>query len=194
MRPRYFESAAAFRAWLDAHHDTASEIFVGVYRKSANRGTITYQQALDEALCHGWIDGIRRNVDEQRYTIRFTPRRPGSRWSAVNVRRVGELIAAGRMKLPGTRAFAARGADEAGYSYEHRARGLDPAYEKALRANARAWTHFQSRPPWYRRTAGWWVMSAKKEETRQRRLATLVAHCERGLTLPQFIPRPTDRK
>jgi uncharacterized protein YdeI (YjbR/CyaY-like superfamily) len=175
MDPHYFTSAAKFRQWLEKNHATATELLAGFYKKSSGKPSITYQEALDEALSFGWIDGIRKSVDENRYTIRFTPRKPGSIWSNVNIKRANELSALGRMGLAGLAAFEARKAEKSGvYSYENRPRQLSAEYEKIFRTNKQAWAYFQSQAPYYRRTASAWVMTAKKEETRLRRLATLI--------------------
>jgi uncharacterized protein YdeI (YjbR/CyaY-like superfamily) len=156
---------------------------------TAHRG-LTYAQALDEALCFGWIDGVRRGCDEDTFAIRFTPRKPRSTWSRVNVAHVERLVAAGRMAKPGRTAYAAREAERTGlYSFERRAMTLAPAYARAFRAHAAAWTFFQAQAPWYRRTCTYWVMSAKKEETRGKRLAQLVACSARRTRIPQ-LARP----
>jgi uncharacterized protein YdeI (YjbR/CyaY-like superfamily) len=175
MNPRYFLAPIKFHQWLEKHHANSVELWVGFYKKSTGKPSITYQEALDEALCFGWIDGIRKTVDEERYTIRFTPRKPGSNWSNVNIKRVQELIAAGRMMPAGLAAFEARKAEKSGvYTYENRPQQLSAEYEKKFRANKPAWTYFQAQAPYYQRTACGWVMTAKKEETRLRRLATLI--------------------
>ena len=186
-RPVFFESGAHFRRWLEENHDRAKELWFGFYKKGSGRAGVTYAEALDEALCFGWIDGVRKSVDESRYVIRFTPRTPRSVWSAVNIKRVGELTASGRMAEPGLRAFRARDESRSGrYSYEARTRELDPAYERRLRANRKAWAFFQSQAPWYQHATKSWVMSAKKEETRLRRLSALIEGSARGERLPQF--------
>jgi len=156
-------------------------LLLGFHKKGSGQGGITYAEALDEALAFGWIDGVRKSLGAESYTIRFTPRRAGSIWSDVNTRRVGELAAMERMAPPGLAAFAAR--DEAKsrqYSHEQRSHGLDPAYETQLQANPTAWAFWQTQPPGYRRNASWWVMSAKREETRQKRLATLIEDSAAG--------------
>jgi uncharacterized protein YdeI (YjbR/CyaY-like superfamily) len=180
--PQAFKSAAAFRQWLRKHHATEQGLLVRCFKTAARDQGLTYREALDEALCMGWIDGVRRRVDEISFSVRFSPRRPKSRWSAVNVRRVRELQDAGRMRPPGQAAFEARVASE--YSYETRPRTLAPELLKHFRARARAWQFYAQRPPWYRRTTSFWVMSAKKEETRARRLALLIECCARGSVLP----------
>ena len=145
---------------------------------------MTWPQSVDEALCFGWIDGVRRRVDDERYTIRFTPRKAGSIWSAINIRRVEELTRDGRMRRAGVKAFEARSeARSRVYSYEQKHEGLSEPYAGALKKNAAAWKFFESRRTWYRKKASWWVMSAKKEETRQARLAKLVAASARGVEL-----------
>jgi uncharacterized protein YdeI (YjbR/CyaY-like superfamily) len=171
MKPAFFRSSAEFHRWLDEHHAAASELLVGFYKKELGRG-ITYPEALDEALAFGWIDGVRKRVDAQSYTIRFTPRKSKSIWSAVNIKRVEELISLERMQPPGLRAFQARDEQRTKlYSYEREQVKLDPAFEAALCANWKAAKFFEAQPPGYRKTATFWVMSAKQEETRARRLA-----------------------
>lgn len=193
MRPVFFPSAAAFRRWLARHHARARELWVGYHKRATGRPSLTWPESVDEALCYGWIDGLRRSVDQDRYAIRFTPRRPGSTWSALNIRRVAALRRKGLMRPAGLAAFARRRAGRSGtYSYEQRPRRLPPRYEKLLRARPLAWAWFQARPPWYRRAAAWWVVSARREETRARRLASLVDHCERGLPIPP-LARPVGR-
>jgi uncharacterized protein YdeI (YjbR/CyaY-like superfamily) len=181
---RIFASSDDFRAWLEANHGTASELWVGYYKKGVPKTSITYRQAVDEALCFGWIDGIGRRIDDEVHANRFTPRTKRSTWSAVNVARMGELIAAGRAHPAGIRAFEARTADNTGiYSYENRPADLPDAYLAQLKANEAAWTWWQSQRPGYRRTATWWVVSAKQEATRQRRLAELVEDSAAGLMI-----------
>lgn len=189
--PIFFETPAAFRAWLQTHHARGSDVWVGFYKRASRRSSITWPESVDEALCFGWIDGIRRSLDEHRYAIRFTPRRPQSTWSAVNIRRAKELIRLGRMQPAGLRAFEAR-ADEktALSSYEQRKTArLEAADERRFKANAKAWAFFNTQPPWYRRVAVYWVISAKRPETRERRLATLIADSARGRTVPP-LTRP----
>jgi uncharacterized protein YdeI (YjbR/CyaY-like superfamily) len=177
-RPRFFATPAAFRAWLAEHHATASVLWVGFHKVGTGRPSITWPQSVDEALCAGWIDGIRKRLDDHSYVIRFTPRKPTSTWSAVNIKRMEELVAQGRVLPAGLAAFERRPREKSGYSYEQRkAAKLDRASERLFRANAAAWKYFQSLAPGYRRTAVWWVVTAKKEETRQRRLATLIQRC-----------------
>lgn len=174
--PIFFATAAELRRWLRKYHRSARELWVGYYKKASGRPGITYPESVDEALCFGWIDGIRKTLDESRYINRFTPRRPGSIWSQVNIRRARELIAAGRMRPAGRRAFDARDpARTKRYSFEQRqAARLSAADERRFRANRRAWEWFATQPPGYRRTAIFWVVSARRDETRGRRLQNLI--------------------
>jgi uncharacterized protein YdeI (YjbR/CyaY-like superfamily) len=183
--PTAFASAAAFRTWLAKHHASEPELIVRVFKTSASHLGLGYRDAVDEALCYGWIDGVRRSLDADSFTVRFSPRKPRSKWSVVNVRRVGELEAAGRMRKPGLAAFRARDEnDSRRYSFESKPVALDPALEKKLRTNGHAWKYFQEQAPWYRRTSAFWVMSAKREETRERRLGILLDCCARGMRIP----------
>jgi uncharacterized protein YdeI (YjbR/CyaY-like superfamily) len=189
-KPKYFKSGPEFRAWLETHHNNATELLLGFYKKTASRKGITYPEALDEALAFGWIDGVRRGVDEDRYTIRFTPRKPRSIWSNVNIKRVGELTAAGRMAEPGLATFAKRDAERSGiYSYELAVAELDAAAVKALEADAKANAFHSSQPPAYRRLVAHWLTRAKKSETRARRLATLIARARVGKRIPSQSPK-----
>lgn len=173
--PRVFASQAAFRAWLTRHHDRAGELWVGFYNKASGRNALSYKEAVDEALCWGWIDGVKKKVDGERYTNRFTPRKAVSKWSDVNLRRYAELEAEGRVAPPGRAAFGRFDPSKhRTYSFEARPDALPPELEKAFRKNARAWTFFEAQPPGYRRTAVHWVSEAKREETRLRRLAQLI--------------------
>jgi uncharacterized protein YdeI (YjbR/CyaY-like superfamily) len=192
MKPRFFATPAAFRSWLEKHHDTTDELWVGFYKKASGRPSITWPEAVDVALSFGWIDSVRRSIDDISYMNRFTPRRPGSTWSAVNVGRVKELTRMGLMHPAGLKAFEKRKEEKTGiYSYEqrHDAR-LDPMFERKLRANREAWTFFRNQPPWYRQACTVWVMSAKKAETRNRRLAALIEHSAQGRTVPP-LTRPS---
>jgi uncharacterized protein YdeI (YjbR/CyaY-like superfamily) len=176
VSPRFFATAVEFRAWFDEHHETAAELLVGFYKKGSGKPSITWPEAVDEALCAGWIDGVRKSIDAESYTIRFTPRKAGSIWSAVNIRRVEALTATGRMRTAGLKAFEKRTeAKSAIYAYERRdSARLEEAHEEQFRANALAWDWFNAQAPWYRRTSTHWVVSAKREETRLKRLATLI--------------------
>jgi uncharacterized protein YdeI (YjbR/CyaY-like superfamily) len=182
MQPMFFATPADFRAWLEEHHADETELLVGFYKKASGRPSITWPESVDEALCFGWIDGVRRSIDDESYTIRFTPRKQRSIWSAVNIKRAKELIAEGRMTAAGLAAFEAR-ADErsAIYAYEQRrAAELEPEQEQRFRADAAAWEWFQGQPPSYRRTAIHWVTSAKRSDTRERRLAMLLEDSRAG--------------
>ena len=174
--PIYFESPEALRGWFDTNHEAATELWIGQYKKSTGRPTVTWSEVVDEALCVGWIDGVRYSVDAQRFTQRLTPRRKGSNWSAVNIAKVKELTAQGRMRPAGLAAFEARSdARTAVYSYENRRAAAFAAEEEArFRANEAAWQWFEMRPTSYRTAATYWVVSAKKPETRVRRLDTLI--------------------
>jgi uncharacterized protein YdeI (YjbR/CyaY-like superfamily) len=185
MEPTFFETPAELRAWLDRHHESETELWVGFHRKASGRPSITWPEAVDEALCVGWIDGVRKSVDEQSYKIRFTPRKPASNWSSVNIGRVAELTAQGRMRPAGVAAFERRSEARSGiYSYEQRKEArLDPAQEREFRAHPEAWSFFEAQPQGYRRTATWWVVSAKREATRAKRLATLIDDSASGRRL-----------
>jgi uncharacterized protein YdeI (YjbR/CyaY-like superfamily) len=195
MKPVFFAKAAAFRDWLEAHRTGAAELLVGFYRRDTGRDGLTYPAALDEALCFGWIDGLRKRRDATSYTIRFTPRKTGSIWSRANIAHAERLIAAGKMQPAGLAAFAARRADRSGvYSFENRPRELPRAFATLFRANPKAWSFWQSQPPGYRRTATWWAVSAKQEPTRLRRLEALIATSASGRRIDFMKPPPTRRK
>lgn len=187
MKLRFFKTPGDFRRWLEKNHATAPELWVGFYRKDSGKPSITWPESVDQALCFGWIDGLRKSVDEESYTIRFTPRKPGSVWSAVNMRRARELIEQELMQPAGLRAFEARRENRSGiYSYEQRGDQLAEPYRSRLAENAAAWDFFQRQPASYRKAAGWWVVSAKKEETRRKRLEALIVDSAAGRTIPQF--------
>jgi len=181
----YFDSPAAFRRWLEAHHDTATELVIGFHKRHTGRPSLSWAESVDEALCFGWIDGIRRRVDDERYTIRFTPRRSTSIWSLINIRRVTALAEAGRMRPAGLRAFEQRRPGRSGlYSFEQGGnRTLTDAELERFRSNRAAWTFFEAQPPGYRRVATHWVLSAKREDTRARRLGTLITDSANGLRI-----------
>ncbi len=175
MKPTFFRTPADFRKWLAKHHATAAELLVGYYKIDSGKPSLTWPESVDEALCFGWIDGVRRRVDDLSYTIRFTPRRPKSIWSAVNVERVRVLTEQGLMQEAGLKSAQARIDHKSRvYSYEQLAAELDAAAETRFRENVAAWKFFQAQPPWYRKKAGWWVTSAKQEATRARRLEKLI--------------------
>jgi len=194
-RSLFFPTPAEFRAWLEKNHAAEKELSVGFYKKDSGKPSITWPESVDAALCYGWIDGVRNSIDALSYCIRFTPRKPTSTWSAINVKRVAELTELGLMRLAGTKAFEARKGDKTGiYAYEQRQNAkLRPADEKKFRANKKAWQFFRSQPAWYRRTAAYRVISAKQEETRQRRLQQLIADSQRGLSIKE-LRRPSGQK
>jgi uncharacterized protein YdeI (YjbR/CyaY-like superfamily) len=183
--PRFFESRVQWRSWLEENCDQAREIWVGFYKKSSGLPSVTWPEAVDEALCFGWIDGIRKSIDEVSYTNRFTPRKARSTWSAINIKRVAELHSLGLMRPAGLKAFEERDEARSGtYSYEQRAAAkLDDREVEQFRDNATAWEFWSAQPPSYRRAAVWWVVSAKRAETRSRRLAKLIEDSESSRTI-----------
>jgi uncharacterized protein YdeI (YjbR/CyaY-like superfamily) len=188
-KPRFFRTAAAFGEWLAKNHDTAAELLVGFYKKDSGKPSITYPQALDEALIIGWIDGVRRNIDEESYSIRFSPRQPRSIWSNVNVKKVEALIAAGRMTPEGLAVFERRDAKRSGvYSYEREHAEFSPAEQKQLAADKKAHAFLEKVAPSYRRVITFWVVSAKKPETRARRMETLLEWSRKGERIPLMKP------
>ena len=191
MKPTFFPTPGEFRAWLARHHDSARELVVGFHKKDSGKPSITWPESVDEALCYGWIDGVRRRIDDASYSIRFTPRKARSNWSAVNVARVAELTKAGRMQPAGLAAFAARVPERTGiYAYEQRgSAAFDAAQERAFRANRKAWAFWEAQPPGYRKLATWFVVSAKKDETRQKRLARLIEDSAHGRRITE-LARP----
>ncbi len=188
--PTFFATPKAFRAWLEKHHADTPELSVGFYKKGSSRPSITWPESVDVALCYGWIDGVRNSIDGVSYRIRFTPRKRTSIWSAINIKRVGELTEQGLMRAAGLTAFAARSeAKSAIYAYEQRQTAtLATGADKRFRANKKAWAFFEAQAPWYRRTATHWVTSAKREDTREKRLATLIADSAAGRRIAQLIP------
>jgi uncharacterized protein YdeI (YjbR/CyaY-like superfamily) len=189
--PVAFEGPEAFRAWLRKNHATARELLVRCFKVEAAHRGLTYRQALDEALCIGWIDGVRRALDAASFSQRFSPRKPKSAWSTVNIRRFEQLQAEGRVLAPGLAAFETRVKSQ--YSFESRPKSLAPAFQKQFRARQRAWRFYQATPPWYRRTTAFYVMSAKQPETRARRLAVLISWSDRELGIPP-LKLPTAAK
>jgi uncharacterized protein YdeI (YjbR/CyaY-like superfamily) len=188
VEPIYFESPKAFREWLAEHHAVADEVLVGFFKSGTGRPSMTWPESVDEALCYGWIDAIRRRVDDERYTIRFTRRRPKSNWSAVNLRRVEKLKKEGRMQPAGIAIYEAREKDRSKhYSYEERPEAFPEELTRQFRGHAEAWKFFSSQPPTYRRTAIWWVVSAKREETKQKRLSELIEHSGAQQRHPRFV-------
>jgi len=181
MDPRYFPSPVAFRAWLEAHHADAAELWVGYHKRATGTPSLTWPESVDEALCVGWIDGLRRSVDAERYAIRFTPRRPGSNWSRVNLTRVKALTAEGRMRPAGIAAYEARTPEAEQPRLEERPEALPEPYASAFRERDEvAWALFQAQSTAYRRTAVGWILAAKREETRLRRLEEIVAASAAG--------------
>jgi uncharacterized protein YdeI (YjbR/CyaY-like superfamily) len=192
MKPVFFTTPAKFRAWLKQNHAKSTELLVGFYKKDSGRPSLTWPESVDEALCFGWIDGVRKSIDDESYSIRFSPRTANSNWSAVNIQRAKELKKLGRMQPAGLKAFEAR-ADErsAVYSYEQRHNAtLGTIFEKQFRARKKAWAFFQAQPPSYRKAAIWWVVSAKKDETKQKRLTQLIKDSENSRTIPPLTRYP----
>ncbi len=185
MKPRFFSTPVEFRSWLRKNHDRAHELLVGFHKANSAVKGITYSGALDEALCFGWIDGVRKGLDQQRYTIRFSPRKPSSIWSTVNIKLLKRLIKMGRMHSSGLAAFRRRDEEKTKlYSYENRFRPLERRYENKLKARKKGWDFFRAQPLGYQKVATWWIMSAKKEETRLRRLEILIKRSGMGTRLP----------
>lgn len=191
----FLATPAELRAWFEANHDTATELWLGYYSKRSGRQSITWQEVVDQELCFGWIDSVRYGYGEHVWAQRITPRRKGSIWSAVNIKRFRELEAQGLVHPAGHAAFARRVEEDrsAVYSYENRARGFDAASAAEFRKHRRAWEFFESQPPYYRRTATFWVVSAKREETRRRRLEKLIEHSRAGERLPALQASPGSR-
>ena len=195
MEPIFFASPSDLRAWLERNHTTSKELLAGFYKKSSGKPSITWPEAVDTVLCFGWIDGVRKTFGEDCYTIRLTPRKPRSTWSAINIKRVAELKKLGLMHPAGARAFQGRTDEKSEiYAYEQRQGAkLSGEYERQFRADKTAWKFFQAQPAWYRRTASWWVTSAKKEETRLRRLKTLIEDSRNERTI-RALSRPAKSK
>lgn len=181
----FFRTPSDFRKWFTKNHTITAELWAGFYKRDSGKQSITWPESVDEALSFGWIDGIRKSIDDVSYKIRFTPRKPSSIWSAVNIKRARALIEQGRMQPAGMKAFEARKENRSGiYSYEQRRDELEEPYNGILKKNKAAWDFFHAQPPWYRKTAGWWVISAKKEETRLKRLQILIETSAGRRTLP----------
>ncbi|HYS13245.1 MAG TPA: YdeI/OmpD-associated family protein [Burkholderiaceae bacterium] len=188
---RFFRAPPRWRNWLEKNHAKAAELWVGFYKRGSGKPSMTWPESVDEALCFGWIDAVRKSIDGERYKIRFTRRKPGSIWSAVNVRRVAALRTEGRMRPAGEAAFAVRKANRSGiYAYEQRPAELTEPWLGLLKKNKAAWKFFAAQPPWYRRTTTWWVISAKREETRRKRFDRLVQDSASGLWLAQLRRTP----
>ena len=185
MPPTFFPTPGDLQRWFEQHHAREAELLAGFYKLGSGKPSVTWSEAVDEALCVGWIDGVRRNLDAHAYTIRFTPRRRGSIWSVVNIRKVEVLTRNGRMQPAGLAAFALRRENRSGiYTYERRGEGLVEPYLGMLMANPAAWQFFQAQPPSYRKKAGWWIVSAKQEATRLARLEKIIALSVAGQRLP----------
>lgn len=181
MKPKFFRTPADFDTWLDNNHATATELWVGFYKRDSGKPSITWPESVDRALCFGWIDGIRKSFEEISYQIRFTPRRRGSIWSATNIKRARELVRQKQMRPIGLKAFAARIENKSGiYSYEQRSTELSQPHAELLQKNKAACNFFKKQPPSYRKMIGWWIISAKKEETRMTRLAKLISESAKG--------------
>jgi uncharacterized protein YdeI (YjbR/CyaY-like superfamily) len=189
QKPTFFPTPADFRAWFEANHDKSRELVVGFYKRDAGRPSVTWPESVQVALCFGWVDGVRKSLDETSYTIRFTPRRPSSNWSVINISLVRKLTKQGLMHPAGLKAFAARNEKKSIYSYEQRKSArFTREQEKQFRANKAAWEFFRSQAPWYQRVTTFWVISAKRAETKLKRLSELIGHSQNRRTLPQLIP------
>ena len=194
MKPIFFREIVAFRRWLERHHGSKSEVWLGFYKAAAKKAGISYKDSVDEALCFGWIDGVRKRLDAESYVQRFSPRTARSYWSAVNTKRAHELIAADRMHPAGQATFDRRdAAATARYSFEREAAELQPSALARFRKNRKAWAYFESEAPWYRRVAVHWVVSAKREETRERRMATLIEASAEARRIG-LVPSPAKRR
>ena len=186
--PIFFKSPADYRAWLEKNHESAKELWIGFYRKSTGKPSLTWEQTVDESLCFGWIDGIRKSIDDESFKQRVTPRRRTSVWSQINIRKIGELSKAGRMRPAGLAVFEQRDSTKT-YSYETFAAPLGRDREKVFRANKKAWEFWQAQPPGYKRIASWYVVSAKQEATRQRRLERLIVDSAAGRRIGMLEPK-----
>lgn len=191
MDAQFFATAAELRAWFTEHHEIAPELFCGYWKKGTGRPTVSHPEAIEQALCFGWIDSVGRRIDDQRYQVRFTPRRPGSVWSAINIAKIAELTERGLMHPAGLRAFAGRRPDRvAVYPYEQPDGAvLDEEQIARLRADPAAWEWFSQQSASYRKAAAHWVVSAKRVDTRERRLAQLAADSAAGRKVPPLTPR-----
>jgi uncharacterized protein YdeI (YjbR/CyaY-like superfamily) len=186
MKPKFFAKATDFRKWLAKNHATETELLVGFYKTKSGKPSMTWPESVDQALCYGWIDGVRHSLGEDAYTIRFTPRRPTSVWSAVNIRKMKELTEQGLMQPAGLAVFEKRDPRKGGYSYDYKDVAFDKVSEKEFRAHRDAWRFFQAQPPGYRKLCTRWVTSAKREETRKKRLAELIADSSAGRRIRTF--------
>jgi len=196
MTPTFFPTPADFRSWLEKHHDQQTELWVGYYKKGTKKASIDWPQSVDQALCFGWIDGLRKSIDAESYMIRFTPRRPTSHWSAVNINRMPELIAKGLVTPPGQAAFdklSDKRSKQFAYEQKDQATKLPTEFEQQIKANKKAWEFFEALPPSAKKPTIWWVISAKQEVTQLRRLATLIQCSEEGLRIPMIRRRPSKK-
>ena len=192
--PRFFRKPADFRTWLDKNHERAAELWVGFYKRNSGTPSITWPESVDEALCVGWIDGVRKSIDDASYVIRFTPRRPVSIWSDVNIAKVKQLIEQGRMRAAGLAAWERRDEVRSGiYAFERKAATFTAEALRQFKAQETAWRFFEAQPPGYRRVAAHYVSSAKREDTRVRRLTVLIEHSARGERIPQISVSPKRR-
>jgi uncharacterized protein YdeI (YjbR/CyaY-like superfamily) len=193
MKPTFFRTPSAFHKWLEKHHARTDELLVGYYKKDSGKPSITWPESVDEALCFGWIDGIRKSIDDISYAIRFTPRRPNSTWSSINIARARALIEQGQMQPAGLKAYQVKRENKSGiYSYEQRGAELVEPYNQLLKKNKAACEFFQAQPASYRKAISWWIISAKKEETRLKRLEKLMAYSIQGQRMPELTSRKPD--
>ena len=195
MNLHFFENASAFRKWLEANGEKETELLVGYHKVSTGKPSMTWSESVDQALCFGWIDGVRRSVDKESYCIRFTPRKPNSNWSAVNIKKVEELIASGQMTPTGLKLFGLRKESKSEvYSYENRTETFPPEIEVRFRQNEKAWEFFTNQAPSYRKTVIYWIVSSKQEATFEKRFNLLIAECESGKRLDLFTSKKTSKK
>jgi uncharacterized protein YdeI (YjbR/CyaY-like superfamily) len=191
MAPVFFASPAEWRKWLEKHHNDQKEILVGFYKRDSGKPSITWPESVDAALCFGWIDGVRRRIDDVSYSIRFTPRKSHSIWSVVNIKRVAELTREGLMQPTGQKAFDARKEARSGiYAFEQKEVAFEPTQRKQFQNNEAAWNFFRKTSPTYQKTATWWVVSAKRKETKAKRLQQLMEASEQEQLLSRFVSRP----
>lgn len=187
MEITFFKTPDEFRAWLETNHQNEKELLVGFYKKSSGNPSITWPESVDHALCFGWIDGVRKNIDEVSYYIRFTPRKPKGIWSKINVKRIEELTKLGLMMPAGLKAFSERDQKKQGiYAYENEVQQFHKDFEKEFRANKKAWSFYKEQAPWYIRNTTHWVMRAKQETTRLNRLRLLIKDSEKGQRLEMY--------
>jgi uncharacterized protein YdeI (YjbR/CyaY-like superfamily) len=195
MKPLFFENVTAFREWLKLNGKKETELLVGYYKVSTGKPSMNWSESVDQALCFGWIDGVRRSIDEASYCIRFTPRKPNSNWSAVNIRKMEELISSGQMTPAGLNLFGQRKESKSEvYSYENRTEAFPPKIEERFHQNKKAWEFFTKQAPSYRKTVIYWIMSSKQEATLEKRFAQLVSECEEGKRLDLFTSKKTSKR